>query len=71
MQSFILKAAGIGASILVILALVITLLKQIIGFIGIITTVIKFLVVLVFVAVFIGVALMVFRTWKENRKPKE
>ena len=32
--------------------------------------VIKFLVVLVFVAVFIGVALMVFRTWKENRKPK-
>ena len=71
MQSFILKAAGIGASILVILALVITLLKQIIGFIGIITTVIKFLVVLVFVAVFIGVALMVFRAWKENRKPKE
>lgn len=71
MQSFILKAAGIGASILVILALVITLLKQIIGFIGIITTVIKFLVVLVFVAVFIGVALMVFRTWKENRQPKE
>jgi hypothetical protein len=62
---------GIGASILVILALVITLLKQIIAFIGIITTVIKFLVVLVFVAVFIGVALMVFRTWKENRKPKE
>lgn len=65
------SAKGIGASLLVILALVITLLKQIIGFIGIITTVIKLLVVLVFVAVFIAVALMVFRTWKENRKPKE
>ena len=62
---------GIGASILVILALVITLLKQIIAFIGIITTVVKFLVVLVFVAVFIGVALMIFRTLKENRKSKE
>lgn len=65
------SAKGIGASLLVILALVITLLKQIIGFIGIITTVIKLLVVLVFVAVFIGVALMIFRTWKENRKTKE
>ncbi len=66
-----LKAAGIGASILVILALVITLLKQAIAFIGIITTIIKFSVILIFVAVFIAVALMVFRTFKENRKSKE
>jgi hypothetical protein len=66
-----LKGAGIGASILVILALIITLLKQIIAFIGIITTIIKFSVILIFVAVFITVALMVFRTWKENRKSKE
>lgn len=66
-----LKGAGIGASILVILALIITLLKQIIAFIGIITTIIKFSVILIFVAVFIAVALMVFRTWKENRKPRE
>ncbi len=66
-----LKAAGIGASILVILALVITLLKQVIAFIGIITTVIKFGVILIFVAIFIAVALMVFRTFNENRKSKE
>lgn len=66
-----LKAAGIGASILVILALVITLLKQIIAFIGIITTIIKFSVILIFVAIFIAVALMVFRTFRENRRQKE
>lgn len=66
-----LKGAGVMGSILVILALIITLLKQIIGFVGIITTIIKFLVILIFVAVFIAVALMVFRTWKETRKPKE
>jgi hypothetical protein len=66
-----LKAAGIGASILVILALVITLLKQIIAFIGIITTIIKFSVVLIFVVIFIAVALMVFRTFRENRRQKE
>ena len=66
-----LKAAGIGASILVILALIITLLKQVIAFIGIITTVIKFGVILIFAVVFIAVALMVFRSFKENRKTKE
>ncbi len=66
-----LKATGVGASILVILALVITLLKQIIAFVGIITTIIKFSVLLIFVAVFIAVALMVFRTFRENRKSKE
>ena len=66
-----LKAAGIGASILVILALVITLLKQIIAFIGIITTIFKFGVILIFAVVFIAVALMVFRTFKDSRKSKE
>lgn len=66
-----LRAAGVGGSILVILALVITLLKQIISFIGFLTAIIKFMVILVFVALFLGVALMIFRTWKANRKPKE
>lgn len=65
------RAAGITGSILVILALIITLLKKIIAFIGIITTIIKVSVVLVFVILFIGVALMMFRTWNENRRKKE
>ena len=67
----VLKAAGVGGSILVILALVITFLKQIIAFIGFLTFAIKILVVVVFAALFIGVGLMVIRTWKSKRKPIE
>lgn len=66
-----LRAAGVVGSILVILALVITLLKQIISFIGFLTAIIKILVIVVFVALFLGVALMIFRTWKEKQKPRE
>ena len=66
-----LKAAGIGGSLVVILALIITFLKQIIAFIGFLTFAIKILVVLVFVALFIGVGLMVLRSFSDRRKAKE
>ncbi|MBA3631671.1 MAG: hypothetical protein H0W58_02485 [Acidobacteria bacterium] len=70
-MSFWLKAAGKWGSIFAILALIITLLKQIIALIGFVTTAIKLLVILAFVALFIGVGLMVLRTFKANRKAKE
>ena len=63
-----LKAAGKWGSILAILALVITLLKQIIAFIGFLTAAIKLLVVLVFVVLIFGIGLMIFRTWNSKRK---
>jgi hypothetical protein len=66
-----LKAAGIGGSLVVILALIITFLKQIIAFIGFLTFAIKILVVIVFAALFIGVGLMVLRSFKDRRKAKE
>ena len=66
-----MKAAGIGGSILVILALVITFLKQIIAFIGFLTFAIKILLVIAFVAVFIGVGLMALRAFRGSRKPQE
>jgi len=66
-----LKAAGKWGSIFAILALVITLLKQIIAFIGFLTTAIKLFVVLAFVALFLAVGLMVFRTMRKNRKAQE
>lgn len=66
-----LKATGVIGTIMVILALVITLLKQIIAFIGIISFVVKAFVVLAFVTVFLLVGLMVLRTFRENRKNKE
>ncbi len=66
-----LKAAGIGGSLVVILALIITFLKQIIAFIGFLTFAIKILVVIVFAALFIGVGLMVLRSFNDRRKAKE
>ncbi|MBK7706505.1 MAG: hypothetical protein IPJ30_12200 [Acidobacteria bacterium] len=68
-MSFYLKAAaGIGSSLLVVLALVIALLKGLIGLIGFVTTAIKIIIVLGFVAVFVGVGILVFRTFRESRR---
>jgi hypothetical protein len=66
-----LRAAGWGGSILVIIALIITLLKQIIAFIGFITGAIKLLIILLFIAVIVFVGLMVLKGFKETRKRKD
>jgi hypothetical protein len=66
-----LKGAGIVSTIFIILTLVITLLKQIIAFIGFLTMAIKVLVVIVFVVLLIGVGLLVLRSFNERRKNKE
>jgi uncharacterized membrane protein len=70
-MSVLMRAAGIGGSIAVILALIIVFLKQIITFIGFLTFAIKVIVVIVFIALLIGVGLLVLRTLKEKRKAKE
>ena len=66
-----LRAAGIGGSILVILALVIYLLKAIIAFVGFLTGAIKIMIVLAFIFLLIGVGLMVLRGLNDRRRPKE
>jgi hypothetical protein len=66
-----LKAGGIGGSILVILALVIYLLKTLIAFIAFLTGAIKILIVLAFVVLLVGVGLMVLRGLKDRRRPTE
>ena len=66
-----LKATGKWGSVLVILALIITLLKQVITFIGFLTAAIKIIVILAFVVLFIGVGMIVLRTWNNNRKARE
>ncbi len=55
-------------SIFAIVALVITLLKQIIAFIAFLTAAIKLFVVLIFVVLLLGVGLMVLRAMKDKRK---
>lgn len=66
-----MKATGKWGTILVILTLIITLLKQIIAFIGFLTAAIKILVVLAFVILFVAIGLVVFRTWNSTRKTRE
>jgi uncharacterized membrane protein YphA (DoxX/SURF4 family) len=66
-SEFAIQADGKWGSIFAILALVITLLKQIIAFIGFLTAAIKVIVILFFVAIFIGVGLLILRTWNSSR----
>jgi hypothetical protein len=65
------KAAGAWGSILVVIALVITLLKNIIAFVGFLTTAIQILLVVAFVAVFGLVGYLVFKAWSNNKRTKE
>lgn len=69
-MSFILKAAGKWGSILALLALVIALVKQLIAFVGFLTFAIKAVIVLAFLALFLGVGLLVFSAWSRNRHSK-
>ncbi len=62
-----IKAAGKWGSVFAILALVITLLKQIIAFIGFLTTAVKVIIVLVFVALLLGIGFMILRTWQASK----
>jgi len=63
-----MKGAGVIGSLLVIIALVITLLKALIGFVGFLAIVVKLAVVLAFVALLAGVGFMVLRSWQEHKK---
>lgn len=65
------QSSGLWGTIFAILTLIITLLKQIIAFIGFLTTAIKILVIVVFVAVILGVGLLAFRAMQVRRKPSE
>ncbi len=69
-MSILLKAARKWGSIVALVALVIALLKQIIAFIGFLTFAIKAVIVLVFLALFLGVGFLLLRAWKENQHRK-
>ena len=66
-----MKAAGIGSSLLVIIALVIALLKSLITFVGFLTMAFKILIVLVFVAVILGVGFLILKGISEKRRSKD
>lgn len=66
-----LKAAGIGGSLLALIAVIILFLKTIIGFIAFLTGAIKVLIVLGFVILIVGVGFLVFRGLVNSRRPKD
>jgi hypothetical protein len=62
-----LKAAGIGGSIIVLIALVIAFMKSLIAFVGFVTFAVKILIVIVFLAVFVVVGLLAYRAWQDKK----
>lgn len=66
-----LKAAGKWGSVFVILALIVTLLKQVIAFVGFLTMAIKFIVIIAFVGLIVGIGFALLRTKSANRQTKE
>jgi hypothetical protein len=66
-----MKAAGRWGGILVLIALLITLLKQLIAFIGFLTGAIKLFIILAFILLIVGVGLMILKGMKGNRKNAE
>jgi len=66
-----MKAAGKWGSILVIIALIITLLKNLIAFIGFLTFAFKVLIFLLFAAVIIGVGYLILRGISEKRRNRD
>ena len=66
-----MKAAGRWGGILMLIALMITFLKQLIAFIGFLTGAIKLFIILAFVLLIVAVGLLVLKGMKGNRKSAE
>ena len=62
-----LKASGIVGSIVVLIALAIAFLKSAIAFIGLLAFALKILIVVAFIAVFLGVAFLIVSGMRSKR----
>jgi len=66
-----LKGAGIIGSLLVLIAMVITLVKTLIGFIGFLSFAIKLIILFAFLALFMAVGLMILKSMKARNHTPE
>ena len=66
-----MKAAGIGGSILALIALLIVLVKSLIAFVGFITTAIQILIVVVFAAIILGVGFLIFKGIADKKRKRD
>ena len=63
-----LKAAGIGGSLIALIALLIVLVKTLTAFLVFLGTAVKILIIIVFVGVLAAVGFMIFKGWQSRRK---
>lgn len=70
-MSSLLKTTGLLGSIAVLIALVITFIKTLTAFLGFLTFAIQAIIVLAFIAVFVTVAVLIFRAWQQKRDRKD
>lgn len=66
-----IRATGRWGGILVLVALLITLVKQLIMLIGFVTAAIKIIIILVFVALILSVGFVLLKAWNETRRKAE
>ena len=67
----IMKAAGIGGSLLALIALLIVLVKSLIAFVGFVTFAFKILIVVVFGAVLLGVGFLILKGIADRKRKKD
>ena len=67
----IMKAAGIGGSILALIALLIVLVKSLIALVGFVTTAVKILIIVVFVALLIGVGFLILKGIADRKRKSD
>jgi hypothetical protein len=66
-----MKATGKWGGILVVIALLITLLKSLIAFVGFLTVAFKILIVLAFVIVILGVGFLILKGVSGKRRTND
>ncbi len=67
MVAFLKSASWLGG-LLTIIALIIMLLRQVIAFIGFLTTIIQVAIVVFFVLLFVGVGYLIFRDYQRRKR---
>jgi hypothetical protein len=67
----IMKAAGIGGSILALIALLIVLVKSLIALVGFVTGAVKILIILAFVALLLGVGFLILKGFADRKRKND
>ncbi len=64
-----LLAVSKFGGLLALVALITVLVKQLIAFLAFLTGVVQLVIILAFAVVFIAVAYLIYKAWRDNRRP--